>query len=283
MIELSVESKLIGVNEEKIYTHDTGGKGRSIILIHGWPLSGRAWKKQMKALTKAEYRVITYDRRGFGESDKPKAGYDYDTLADDLAGLIKELDLHDVVLVGFSMGGGEVARYISKYGEEKLNSVVFASAVPPMMMKTSNNPDGPLEPAKAEEMNIALTENPDEFYDQFTKEFFSANADGIILVTEDERQDALTLCKQADKMAALEAMKSFATTDFRKDLMNVTVPTLVIHGDVDGIVPFEGSGKRTHESIPHSKLHVVAGGPHGINVSHTDEFNKILIDFIKKN
>ncbi|GAC1414310.1 MAG: alpha/beta hydrolase [Candidatus Doudnabacteria bacterium] len=267
----------------KLHVEDTGGEGRPVILIHGWPLSGKSWKKQISDLKEAGYRVITYDRRGFGESDKPTSGYDYDTFAEDLSGIITELELDDVTIVGFSMGGGEAARYIGKHGEDKLRSVVFAAAVTPMLMKSSENPEGPLDPEKAEEMVKQLTENDEAFYDQFTKQFFSANADGHLLVTEEEREQALMLCKQADKTAALAAMHSFATTDFREDLKKITIPTLVIHGDVDGIVPLVGSADRTHQAIAHSEMHAVKGGPHGINVSHTEEFNKALIDFLDKN
>lgn len=282
MPEVPVNTRLLGLKDVNVHIEDTGGDGRPVVLIHGWPLSGASWKEQIDELHNAGFRVITYDRRGFGQSDKPKTGYDYDTLADDLAGLIDALELTDVSLVGFSMGGGEVARYITNHGSDKLHSVVFAAAVPPMMMKTEDNPDGSLDKAEAEEMTAHLTKDEQAFYDQFTKEFFSANADGNILVTEEQRLEAVELTKQADKTAALEAMQSFATTDFREDLLNVTVPTLVIHGDADGTVPFEGSGRRTHDAIPHSELHVIVGGPHGINVSHKDEFNNALITFLNK-
>lgn len=282
MTEVTVNTRLLGLKDVNVHVEDTGGDGRPIVLIHGWPLSGASWKEQITPLKDAGYRVITYDRRGFGESDKPKLGYGYDTLTDDLAGLIENLDLRDVTLVGFSMGGGEVARYITKYGEERLHSIVFAAAVPPKLMKSGDNPDGPLESDKALDMTASLTKDEDAFYDQFTKDFFSANADGNVLVTEIQRQEAIQLTKQADKVAALEAMQSFALTDFREDLEKVTVPTLVIHGDSDGIVPFEGSGKRTHEAIPHSDLYVIQGGPHGINVSHAEEFNRELLSFLAK-
>lgn len=278
-----VQSSVLELANVKLHVDDTGGNGQSIVLIHGWPLSGKSWKNQMQVLSTAGYRVIAYDRRGFGESDKPTTGYTYDIFADDLAGIIDTLKLQHTTLVGFSMGGGEVARYISKYGEEKIACVVFAASVTPMMMKTSDNPDGPLEPTKAAKTTADLTADSNAFYDQFTKDFFSANADGNILVTEAERQEALSLCKQADTMAALESVLAFSNTDFRTDLTKVTVPTLIIHGDADGVVPFVGSGERTHALIPHSTLHVVAGGPHGINVSHVEEFNTALLDFLEKN
>lgn len=282
MSDISVNTRLLGLKEVNVHVEDHGGTGRPVILIHGWPLSGASWNSQVPALLDAGYRVITYDRRGFGMSDKPKTGYNYDTLTEDLVGLINGLELKDLTLVGFSMGGGEVARYVGTYGEELLHSVVFASAVPPKLMKTPDNPDGPLEMKQAAAMTAGLTKNEDEFYDGFMTQFFSPNGDGNVLVTEEQRLEALNQCKQADKIAALEAMQSFALSDFREDIKKVTVPTLVMHGDSDGIVPFEGSGKRTHEAILHSDLHVIAGGPHGVNVSHADEFNSVLIEFLGK-
>ncbi len=281
MSDIKVNASLLGLKDVKLHTLDTGGTGRPVVLIHGWPLSSASWKKQVPALQKAGYRVIAYDRRGFGQSDKPLTGYGYDTLSEDLSGLMDALGLRDVTLVGFSMGGGEVARYIGQYGEERLNSVVFASSVTPMMMNLPGNPEGPLEKMKAAKMTLDLTKDSDAFYDDFTKKFFSPNANGAILITEAERQEAIALCKQSSKIAALEAMQSFGISDFRDDLAKVTVPTLVIHGDADGIVPFAGSAARTHAAITHSKLHVVAGGPHGINVSHADEFNEALLSFLE--
>ncbi|NGP16865.1 alpha/beta fold hydrolase [Devosia aurantiaca] len=263
-----------------IFTQDNGGSGRPVILIHGWPLSGEAWKPQIAALSEAGYRVIAYDRRGFGRSDKPADGYDYDTLAADLAGLIDSRNLSDVTLVGFSMGGGEVARYVANYGEDKLHSVVFAAAVPPYLMQGPDNPDGPLTKEKAKEMEDGLKADRATFFDGFTKDFFSAK--GELKVTEAQRQEAIALCQQSDQTAALGAMKAFGTTDFREDLKKITVPTLIIHGDSDGIVPLEGSGQRTHEAIPGSKLVVVEGAPHGFNVSHADRFNSELIAFLKQ-
>lgn len=281
MAEISVNKRMLGLKDVHVHVEEHGA-GRPVVLIHGWPLSGASWEPQVPALVEAGYRAITYDRRGFGHSDKPKTGYDYDTLADDLAGLLDALDLRDVTLVGFSMGGGEVARYIARHGEERLRSVVFAAAVPPRMMQTPDNPEGPLTAAKAGEMTAQLTADREAFLDDFTKQFFSANADGHLLVTEPQRQQAIGLGLQADKLAMLEAMQSFGLADFREDLMKVTVPTLVLHGDADGIVPFEGSGARTLEAIAGSELELIAGAPHGLNVSHASEFNAALLRFLQR-
>lgn len=282
MADITVDSRLFGLKDVDLHVDDHGGEGRPVVLIHGWPLSGESWSEQIGALTDAGLRVITYDRRGFGRSDKPRTGYDYDSLADDLASLLEALDLRDVSLVGFSMGGGEVARYVARHGEERLHSVVFAAAVPPMMMKGPNNPEGPLEPSEAAEMSAQLTADRGTFFDGFVDQFFAANGEGPVLVTQAQRQDALRLTAMADQLAALEAMQSFGLSDFREDLKLITVPTLVLHGDADGIVPFEGSGRRTHEAVAHSELVLVPGAPHGLNVSHADEFNRALVDFLTR-
>ncbi len=282
MTDITANKGLLG--KVNLHVEDSGGPGRPVVLVHGWPLSGEAWSNQTGPLAEAGYRVVTYDRRGFGQSDKPKgvgsSGYDYDTLTDDLHGLLTELDLNDVTLVGFSMGGGEVARYATKYGAERVHSVVFASAVPPYMAKTDDNPQGPLDADTAEQLENGLKQDRDTFFPQFATMFFSA--DGELKVTDDQLQEAVALCQQSDQRAALGCMEAFGTTDFRGDLPNVKVPTLVIHGDGDGVVAFEGSGKLTHEAIPGSELHVIEGAPHGCNVSHAGEFNEALIAFLAK-
>lgn len=268
------------LNDTKLHVDDTGGPGRPVVLIHGWPLSGEAWSAQVPALVAAGHRVVTYDRRGFGRSDKPLTGYAYDSLAADLHSIVEGLDLKDATIVGFSMGGGEVARYLAEYGSGRIRSVVFASAVTPYLLHTPDNPDGPLHASEAAKMAAALTADRDAFFDDFTRDFFSV--DGELKVTEVQRQDALALCKQASKVAALQCQAAFGATDFRDDLKRVDVPTLVLHGDGDETVPLEGSGLRTHAAIPGSELHVIAGAPHGCNVSHAEEWNAALIDFLAR-
>ena len=231
-------------------------------------------------MTAAGYRVITYDRRGFGRSGTPATGYTYDTLAEDLHTLLAEFDLNDVTLVGFSMGGGEVARYFANYGSERLHSAVFASAVPPALMQTTDNPAGPLTLTQATAMSAGLSKNQDEFYDQFVTDFFTAG--GVLKVSQQQREAALELTKQANTEAALACMSAFANTDFRHDLTKVDVPTLVLHGDSDMIVPYEGSGQRTHEAIKQSEVHVIVDGPHGCNVSHAEEWNRTLTEFLAR-
>ena len=263
----------------RLHVEDSGGTGRPVVLIHGWPLSAEAWQAQVGPLGEAGYRVIAYDRRGFGRSEKPADGFDYDTLAADLAGILEERDLRDVTLVGFSMGGGEVARYVANHGEERLRSVVFAAAVPPCLMKSEDNQDGPLTPEKAKEKEAAFKADREAYFDDFTRNFFSAN--DVLKVSEAQRQEAIAICRQADPAAALGCMQAFATTDFRADLAKATVPTLVLHGDSDAVVPFEGSGKRTHAAIAGSELVLLRDAPHGCNVSHADEFNAALLKFLQ--
>jgi pimeloyl-ACP methyl ester carboxylesterase len=264
--------------DTKLHVDDTGGTGRPVVLIHGWPLTGESRADQVDALQAAGYRVITYDRRGFGRSDKPLVGYTYEALSNDLSALLEALDLRDVTLVGFSMAGGEVASYCARYGVARLRSTVFASSVTPYMLHTKDNPEGPLSVKQAAQMVASLTTNTDAFYDGFVTEFFSAGGD--LKVSDDQRKAALDMCHQAGKAAALACLGTFGHTDLREDLAKVSVPSLVIHGDGDQTVPFEGSGKRTHEALAGSRLHVIAGGPHGINVSHADEFNEVLLKFL---
>jgi len=263
----------------RLHIEDSGGGGRPVVLIHGWPLTAQAWEPQVAALRAAGYRVVAYDRRGFGRSDKPASGYGYDTLADDLQRVMEQCRVQDVTLVGFSMGGGEVARYIARCGESRLRSVVFAAAVPPCLMRSAGNPEGPLTPEKAQQKKKGLELDRSAYFDQFTRDFFSAH--GALQVTESQRGEAISLCHQSAQHAALACMDSFGTTDFREDLKKVTVPTLVIHGDADAIVPIEGSGRRTHHAVVHSQLVEVAGAPHGLNVSHAQAFNDALLSFLR--
>lgn len=261
-----------------LHHEDTGGDGRPVVLIHGWPLSGASWKDAVPALTEAGLRVITYDRRGFGQSEPAVDGrYDYDALTADLAGLIERLDLNDVSLVGFSMGGGEVARYIGTHGEDRIHSIAFAAAIPPWLLKSDDNPDGGLPRAEAEKMQAGLSADRESFLDEFTTNFFSAG--GELKVSEEQRAEAVSLAAQADLDAAVACIGSWLE-DFSGDLAKVTVPTLVIHGDSDAIVPIQVSGQRTHDQVKGSELITIKDGPHGINTSHAEAFNAALVRFL---
>lgn len=260
--------------------YEDHGTGKPVLLIHGWPLSGRSWEYQVPALVDAGYRVITYDRRGFGNSSQPWDGYEYDTFTADLHQLLEHLDLHDATLVGFSMGGGEVARYIATYGTNRVKKAVFAGAVPPYLYKSGNHPEGALDDAAIEEFENGVKNNRLAFLDEFTKDFFAAG-DQTDLVSEPFRLYNRDIAAGASPKGSLDCISSFGKTDFREDLTKFNIPTLVIHGDSDGIVPFEFSGKRTHESIPGSKLALIKGGPHGLNATHANEFNEELLTFLK--
>ncbi len=259
--------------------YEVQGSGKPVVLIHGWPLSGRSWEAQVMALVEAGYQVITYDRRGFGQSSKPWEGYDYDTLAQDLKMLMDELDLQEATIVGFSMGGGEVARYLGNYGSERVSKAVLASAVPPYLYKADDNPDGALQDADIQEFLDGVSGDRIAFLNDFTKNFFTP-AEGKLLVSKPMRLYNRDIASYASPKATYDCVKSFAYTDFREDLKKFDVPTLVIHGDADQIVPLEASGQRSHEMIADSQLHIIAGGPHGNNVTHAKEFNKALIDFL---
>ncbi|MDQ0171311.1 alpha/beta fold hydrolase [Paenibacillus tundrae] len=268
-------------NEQPIELYyEDHGTGKPIILIHGWPLSGRSWEKQVPALIEAGYRVITYDRRGFGQSSQPWDGYDYDTFASDLHKLILHLDLRDATLVGFSMGGGEVARYVGTYGTERVSKAVFAGAVPPYLYITEDNPQGGLDDATIAEFQNGVKADRLAFLDGFTSNFFAAG-DRTDLVSEPFRIYNRDIAAAASPKGTLDCIAAFALTDFRQDLEKFNIPTLVIHGDSDAIVPLEVSGQRTHESIPSSRLVVVEGGPHGFNATHAEQFNAALIEFLQ--
>jgi pimeloyl-ACP methyl ester carboxylesterase len=266
--------------EVELYYEDHGS-GAPIVLIHGWPLSGRSWEHQVGALVEAGHRVITYDRRGFGWSSQPWDGYNYDTFAADLNALLEHLDAVDVTLVGFSMGGGEVARYIGTYGSGRIAAAVFAAAVPPYLYKSEDNPGGGLDDETIEGYQASIKGDRLAFLDEFTRGFFGVG-ERSDLISEPERLYALQTAAFASPKGTLDCVGAFGRTDFRGDLEKVDVPTLVIHGDSDAIVPFEVSGKRTHESIAGSELALIEGGPHGLNATHAQEFNAALLKFLAR-
>lgn len=263
----------------ELYYEDHGA-GKPVVLIHGWPLSGRSWEAQVPALVEAGHRVITYDRRGFGASSQPWEGYDYDTFAADLDALLSHLDLREVTLVGFSMGGGEVVRYIAKHGTERVAKAVLAAAVPPYLYKSEDNPEGGLDDATIAGFEGGVKGDRLAFLDEFTTGFFSANDE--LTVSEVQRTYARDIAAFASPKGTLDCIAAFGRTDFREDVAKITVPTLVIHGDADAIVPFEVSGKRSAELIAGAELVLIEGGPHAINASHAEQFNAALLDFLAR-
>jgi non-heme chloroperoxidase len=258
--------------------YEDHGKGKPVVLIHGWPLSGRSWEKQVPALFDAGYRVITYDRRGFGDSSKPTSGYDYDTFAQDLHKLVTKLDLREFALAGFSMGGGEVARYLGTYGTEGVSKAVFISSIPPFLLKTSDNPEG-VDGTVFEGIKKAIVADRPAFLSQFLSNFYNVDTLGGKLISDQAIQLSWNIAVGASPKGTLECVSAWLT-DFRNDLKRIDIPTLVIHGDADRILPISATGKRTPEFVKGSKLVVVEGGPHGMTWTHAEKVNQALLDFL---
>jgi non-heme chloroperoxidase len=264
--------------EIELYYEDHGS-GKPVVLIHGWPLSGASWEKQVAALLTAGHRVITYDRRGFGKSSQPATGYEYDTFAEDLHKLVTALDLHDFALVGFSMGGGEVARYIGRYGTERISKAVFMAAVPPFLLKTADNPNG-VDGSVFDGIKKGIAADRPAFLTQFLANFYNVDVLGGKQISDEVVRLSWNIAAGASPKGTLDCVTAWYT-DFRKDLPRVDVPTLVIHGDADRILPIAVTGNRTHEAIKGSRLVVVKGGPHGLNWTHADQVNAELVSFLE--
>jgi non-heme chloroperoxidase len=273
-----IETKDIQNGEAVRIHYCDWGSGKPVILIHGWPSTSQMWEYQLAELAKAGLRVIAYDRRGFGRSSVPFQAYGYDALAADLNEVIEQLGLNDVTLVGFSMGGGEVVRYLSRYGGGRISRIVLMSAVTPYLAKANDNPDGvPTEVFDG--ITAGLMNDRPGFLDTFGKVFF-----GVSLlshpVSDAFLQHFRTLSTLSSAHATLECAASFAYTDFRQDLAAVTMPCLIIHGDADKTVPIEASGARTAEAIPHAQYLVYGGAPHGLWYTHKEQLNADLLAFI---
>ena len=260
-----------------LYFNDVGA-GKPVVLIHGWPLDHSSWAYQIAALAQQGMRVISYDRRGFGQSSQPSTGYDYDTLADDLKALLDELDVHDVTLVGFSMGGGEVARYMSRHGGSRVARVAFVSAVTPFMMKRDDNPDG-VDASVFDEIYEGLAKDRPDFLSTFGKQFYGV---GMLShpVSEATLQWSLNMALPASHTATVACAHSFAETDFRQDLKSISVPTLIIHGDDDQTVPIDASGARTAQALPHATYKVYEGAPHGLHITEKEKLGTDLAAFV---
>ncbi|XVV16167.1 alpha/beta fold hydrolase [Actinoplanes sp. CA-131856] len=260
--------------------YEVHGSGAPVVLIHGWPLSGRSWEKQVTALVEAGYQAVTYDRRGFGQSTPAWDGHDYDTIASDLHALLTHLDLSRVTLVGFSAGGGAVARYIANHGTARVAKAVLASSVTPFLHVTEGNPEGGLDDGTIAHFEAGIRADRPGFADQFATLLYSAA--GTSTVSEAQRLFGRDLATLASARATLTGPSQFGRTDFRPDLEKFDVPTLVIHGDSDAVVPFHVSGRRSAAAIAGSELVLIEGGPHGVNVSHADEFNAALLGFLAR-
>ncbi|MDQ6469112.1 alpha/beta hydrolase [Flavobacterium sp. LHD-80] len=261
----------------KLYVRDYG-KGKPVILIHGWPLSNEMWEYQIEFLVQNNYRVIAYDRRGFGKSSQPWDGYDYDTLTDDLNEIIEQLQLDDVTLVGFSMGGGEVVRYFSRHQGKGVTKAALISSIIPFLAKTEDNPEGrPKE--KGESSATAIREDRIGFLDNFGKIFFGVNIINKPLSTP-LLEYYRNLCSVASPRATLQCAESLNTTDFRDELHTIKVPTLIIHGTDDKNVPIEISSEKTAKAIENNTFIVYEGAPHGLFYTEKDKLNKDLLEFL---
>jgi non-heme chloroperoxidase len=258
--------------------YEDHGSGNPVVLIHGYPLSGVSWEKQVPVLLDAGHRVITYDRRGFGKSSQPTTGYNYDTFAEDLHKLVTQVVLRDFALVGFSMGGGEVARYLGKYGSKGVSKAVIISGVPPFLLKMPDNPEG-VDGSVFVGIKKSIVADRYAFFTDFFKNFY--NTDLLLgkRVSEQVVQASWNIGAGASATASLACVPTWHE-DFRNDLDRVDVPTLVIHGDADRILPIAASGLRTAKLIKGARLLVVKGGPHCITWTHAEQVNGGLLEFL---
>ena len=260
--------------------YEEHGSGDPVVLIHGYPLSGASWEKQIPALLAAGHRVVTYDRRGFGKSSQPTADYNYDAFAEDLHKLVTKLNLRDFTLVGFSMGGGEVARYIGKYGSTGVTKAVIIGGIPPFLLKTSDNPEG-VDGGVFEGIRKAVAADRYAFFTEFFKNFYNTDVFLGKRVSEQAIQASWNIAAGASATASLSCVQTWLE-DFRDDLTRIDVPTLVIHGDADRIVPIAASGQRTANLIKGARLMAIKDGPHAVNWTHADEVNRELVSFLGK-
>jgi non-heme chloroperoxidase len=260
--------------------YEDHGSGQPVVLIHGYPLNGASWEKQERVLLHAGYRVITYDRRGFGKSSQPTVGYDYDTFAADLNVLLDHLNLTDVVLVGFSMGTGEVVRYLSTYGSARVAKAVLMGTIPPFVLKTSDNPEG-VDGAVFDEIKAAVLNDRPAFFKSFLDNFNNVDVLGGTRISEQAWQNSFIVAVGASPYAAHACVDTWLT-DFRDDLPKIDVPTLVLHGDADRILPYSATAARLPGLIKDVEVVTVEGGPHNIAWTHPDEVNDALLAFIAK-
>ena len=266
-----------GAPTTQLYYQDLG-RGRPVVLIHGWPLSHRMWETQVNMLVDAGYRCVAYDRRGFGDSGRPAGGYDYDTFASDLNDLMTALDLRDAALAGFSMGGGEVARYLGRYGDDRVSQAMLIGSVTPFLLEADDNPGG-IARSVFDGMIAAIKKDRVGFLAGFFPNFYNWDAK-----PETASDDVIPFSKSiawiASPVGTQQCVVAFGTTDFRADLAKFRVPTLVVHGDADRIVPIDISGKRAHEQIAGSRFEVVRGGSHGLAATHGEQLGRIMLDFL---
>jgi non-heme chloroperoxidase len=260
--------------------YEDHGSGQPVVLIHGYPLNGASWEKQERMLLQAGYRVITYDRRGFGKSSQPTVGYDYDTFAADFKAVLEHLDLTDIVLVGFSMGTGEVVRYLGTYGSARVAKAVLMGAIPPFLLKTGDNPDG-VDGAVFDEIKAAVVADRPAYFKAFLDNFYNVDVLGGTRISEQAWQNSFIVAVGASPFAAHACVGAWLT-DFRADLTKIDVPTLLIHGDADRILPYANTAARLPGLIKDLTVVTVKGGPHNIAWTHPDEVNEALLAFVSE-
>ncbi|MFE9361030.1 alpha/beta fold hydrolase [Streptomyces olivaceoviridis] len=260
--------------------YEDHGSGRPVVLIHGYPLNGHSWEKQERVLLEAGYRVITYDRRGFGRSSQPTVGYDYDTFAADLKVLLDHLDLRDVALVGFSMGTGEVTRYLGRYGSQRVARAALLGAIPPFLLKTEDNPEG-VDGSVFEGIKEAVLKDRPAYFKDFLDNFYNVDMYAGTRISDQAWQNSFNVAVSASAWAAYACVDTWLT-DFREDLPKIDVPTLLVHGDADRILPYENTAERLPGLIEDLTFVTVEGGPHNIAWTHPEEVNAALLEFLAK-
>ncbi|MCP8712392.1 alpha/beta hydrolase [Streptomyces thermocarboxydus] len=260
--------------------YEDHGTGQPVVLIHGYPLDGHSWEKQTAALLAAGYRVITYDRRGFGQSSQPTTGYDYDTFAADLNTVMETLDLRDAVLVGFSMGTGEVGRYLGTYGSERVAKAAFLASLEPYLLKTDDNPTG-VDGSVFEGIEKAVTADRYAYFTAFYQDFYNLDENLGTRISEEALRNSWNVAAGSSPYASVAAVATW-TTDFRADLAKIDVPALILHGTADRILPIEATGEPFHQALPQADYVVVEGAPHGLLWTHAQEVTDALLAFLAK-
>ena len=258
--------------------YEDHGTGQPIVLIHGYPLDGHSWEKQSAALLKAGYRVITYDRRGFGRSSQPTTGYNYDTFAADLNVILETLDLRNAVLVGFSMGTGEVGRYLGTYGSGRISKAAFLASLEPFLLKTDDNPDG-VPQEVFDDILAAVTTDRYAYFNDFYKNFYNTDQTLGTRLSEEALRNSWNVAAGASCYASSAAVPTW-TTDFREDVAKIDVPSLILHGTADNILPIDATGRLFYKALPSAEYVEIEGAPHGLLWTHAEEVNQALLGFL---